>query len=68
MYWDIKKDNEGGFDFSNYERNKSLNTNLNIIYTRSIYLDYTRRSFTLHCILTFDFFCCFATIRYFMLY
>ena len=24
MYWDIKKDTEGGFDFSNYERNKPL--------------------------------------------
>ena len=35
MYWDIKKDNEGGFDFSNYERNKSLNTNLKHKYKKT---------------------------------
>ena len=35
MYWDIKKDNEGGFDFSNYERNKALNTNLKHKYKKT---------------------------------
>ena len=35
MYWDIKKDTEGGFDFSNYERNKALNTNLKHKYKKT---------------------------------
>ena len=35
MYWDIKKDTEGGFDFSNYERNKSLNTDLKHKYKKT---------------------------------
>ena len=33
MYWDINKE-EGGFDFSNYERNKKLNTNLKYKYKK----------------------------------
>ena len=35
MYWDINKGSEGGFDFSNYERNKSLNTNLKLKYKKT---------------------------------
>ena len=35
MYWDINKGTEGGFDFSNYERNKSLNTNLKHKYKKT---------------------------------
>ena len=35
MYWDINKGNEGGFDFSNYERNKQLNTNLKHKYKKT---------------------------------
>ena len=34
MYWDTKKD-EGGFNFSNYERNKQLNTNLKHKYKKT---------------------------------
>ena len=34
MYWDLK-DNEGGFDFSNYERNKQINTDLKHKYKKT---------------------------------